>query len=159
MPLMQLKMLVLPAPLGPMTARKSWGCTSRLTPARAVTPPKWRCTPSRLSSAMPSRRPLPDRRAADRRLRRALQPTTVPKGYLGNPSRACALPRGRSDDARVGRNLQAYRGLVNRPYNARRAPTRRQFFKERAHGDDPAAPADRAVPPRQPAGRPDLVQA
>src|SRR5262245_50820192 len=56
-PLMQLKMLVLPAPLGPMIAKKSPAGTSRLTPARAATPPKWSCNPSRASSAIayPSR--------------------------------------------------------------------------------------------------------
>src|SRR5712691_10991995 len=52
MPLMQLKMLVLPAPLGPMIAKKSPAAISRLTPARAATPPKLRCNPSRASSAI-----------------------------------------------------------------------------------------------------------
>src|SRR5215831_10870093 len=45
---MQLKMLVLPAPLGPMTAKNWPRSTARLTPARAATPPKLRC---RFSSA------------------------------------------------------------------------------------------------------------
>src|SRR5207249_2402694 len=49
---MQLKMLVLPAPLGPMMARNSWDATSRLTPDRAATPPKLRCRSSRASSAI-----------------------------------------------------------------------------------------------------------
>src|SRR5262245_23074821 len=53
MPLMQLKMLVLPAPFGPMIARNSPSLTVRLTPANAATPPKWRCIPSRLSDAIP----------------------------------------------------------------------------------------------------------
>src|SRR5881628_4111104 len=53
MPLMQLKMLVLPAPLGPMMAKKSSALTSRVTPARAATPPKFRCNVSRVSSAIP----------------------------------------------------------------------------------------------------------
>src|SRR5215216_5300764 len=54
MPLMQLKMLVLPAPLGPMMAKKSVALTSRLTPARAITPPKRRCISSRVSNAIPA---------------------------------------------------------------------------------------------------------
>src|SRR5438445_484509 len=41
MPLMQLKMLVLPAPLGPMMAKKSPALISRLTQARAATPPRY----------------------------------------------------------------------------------------------------------------------
>src|SRR2546428_8553201 len=49
---MQLKMLVLPAPFGPMIAKRSPAPTSTLTPARAATPPKLRCNPSRASSAM-----------------------------------------------------------------------------------------------------------
>src|SRR6266581_8389796 len=49
---MQLKMLVLPAPFGPMIAKRSPAATSTLTPARATTPPKLRCNPSRASSAM-----------------------------------------------------------------------------------------------------------
>src|SRR5437667_10319125 len=49
---MQLKMLVLPAPFGPMIAKRSPAATSTLTPARAATPPKLRCNPSRASSAM-----------------------------------------------------------------------------------------------------------
>ena len=52
MPLMQLKMLVLPAPLGPMMAKKSPALTSRLTPARAATPPKLSCRASRASSVI-----------------------------------------------------------------------------------------------------------
>src|SRR5919198_3788738 len=51
MPLRQLKMLVLPAPLGPMTAKKAPASTARLTPARAATPPKLRCRSSRASNA------------------------------------------------------------------------------------------------------------
>src|SRR4029434_9220200 len=58
MPLMQLKMLVLPAPLGPMMAKKSVALTSRLTPARAITPPKCRCISSRVSNAIPAPSPL-----------------------------------------------------------------------------------------------------
>src|SRR6267142_3449515 len=54
MPLMQLKMLVLPAPLGPMMAKKSPALISRLTPARAATPPKLRCRFSRARSAIRS---------------------------------------------------------------------------------------------------------
>src|SRR5262245_35358785 len=56
MPLMQLKMLVLPAPLGPMTAKNSPALTSRLTPARAATPPKLRWRSSRVRSARPDAR-------------------------------------------------------------------------------------------------------
>src|SRR2546426_9244975 len=52
MPLMQLRMLVLPAPFGPMIAKKSPVSTARLTPASAVTPPKFRCTSSRVSTAI-----------------------------------------------------------------------------------------------------------
>src|SRR5262245_11965146 len=52
MPLMQLKMLVLPAPLGPMIAKKSPGSTERLTPDSAATPPKCRCNSSRLRRAI-----------------------------------------------------------------------------------------------------------
>src|SRR5713226_8705696 len=52
MPLMQLKMLVLPAPLGPMMAKKSLALTSRLTPASAATPPKLRCNPSKVSNVI-----------------------------------------------------------------------------------------------------------
>src|SRR5262249_37279520 len=52
MPLMQLKMLVLPAPLGPMMAWNSPAVTSRLTPASAATPPKFRCSPCRLSKVI-----------------------------------------------------------------------------------------------------------
>src|SRR2546422_10022593 len=59
MPLMQLKMLVLPAPLGPMMAKKSSALTSRVTPARAATPPKFRCNCSRVSSAIPTEPPGP----------------------------------------------------------------------------------------------------
>src|SRR5215470_15380690 len=54
---MQLKMLVLPAPLGPMTAKNSPRWTSRLTPARAATPPKLRCKFSRARSPMRSYTP------------------------------------------------------------------------------------------------------
>src|SRR5947207_11785172 len=50
MPLMQLKMLVLPAPLGPMTAKNWPASTARLTPPRAATPPKLRCRSSRASN-------------------------------------------------------------------------------------------------------------
>src|SRR5437667_12235855 len=49
---MQLKMLVLPAPFGPMIAKRSPAATTTLTPPRAATPPKLRCNPSRASSAM-----------------------------------------------------------------------------------------------------------
>jgi len=38
---MQLRMLVFPAPLGPMTASISPSFTSKLTPERADTPPKF----------------------------------------------------------------------------------------------------------------------
>src|SRR4029450_13489252 len=51
---MQLKMLVLPAPLGPMMAKNSPRSTSRLTPARAATPPKLRCRLSRARSPIRS---------------------------------------------------------------------------------------------------------
>src|SRR3989442_2974709 len=49
---MQLKMLVLPAPFGPMIAKRSPAATSTLTPARADTTPKLSCNPSRPSSGM-----------------------------------------------------------------------------------------------------------
>jgi hypothetical protein len=39
---MQLRMLVFPAPLGPMTATISPSLTSKLTPERAETPPKFK---------------------------------------------------------------------------------------------------------------------
>src|SRR5512144_3161341 len=116
MPLMQLKMLVLPAPLGPMMARKSWGWTSRLTPERAATPPNWRYTPSRLSRATWIGPARPGGRADGRAPRRSPRPTTVPKGCPGIPCRA-STPRGpdSSDDARVARNLPAPGEVVNSP--------------------------------------------
>src|SRR5258706_1759319 len=113
---MQLKMLVLPAPLGPMIARKSWGWTSRLTGARVTTRPNWRYTVSRLSSAMASRRHARDGRVPGKPPRRSLRPTFAPKGCPEIPSRAW-LPRGpdSSEDARVGRKLQGPGGVVNTP--------------------------------------------
>src|SRR6516165_2430075 len=50
-PLMILNSVVLPAPLGPMMARRSPGSTDRLTSRSAFTPAKFLLTRSRLSSA------------------------------------------------------------------------------------------------------------
>src|SRR5499426_3015232 len=45
-PVRQLKKVLLPAPLGPMTARISPRATSKLTPLSAVSPPKRTVSPS-----------------------------------------------------------------------------------------------------------------
>ena len=50
---MQLKSVVLPAPLGPIRPQIAPGATSKLTSSRAVTPPKRIETPSTASSADP----------------------------------------------------------------------------------------------------------
>src|SRR3954465_11799545 len=58
MPLMQLKVVVLPAPFGPISPQICRSSTSKETPATAVTPPK-RTTTSRTSSnAIPSATPV-----------------------------------------------------------------------------------------------------
>ena len=49
-PLIRLKSVVFPAPLGPMMARRSPGRTSRLTPSTARRPPKARDTPDSVSA-------------------------------------------------------------------------------------------------------------
>src|SRR6186997_261300 len=53
-PATRLKSVVLPAPLGPISARRSPGATVRLTPSTARRPPKCLATPSsrRTSSAI-----------------------------------------------------------------------------------------------------------
>src|SRR4029453_13051838 len=50
---MQLSTLVLPAPLGPISANNSAGPTSSEMPSRTVSPPKARCKASMASSAIP----------------------------------------------------------------------------------------------------------
>src|SRR2546430_459560 len=54
MPPMQLSTLVLPAPLGPISANSSAGSTASDTPSSTVRPPKRRLKPSMSSSAIPS---------------------------------------------------------------------------------------------------------
>src|SRR5436190_14736013 len=54
MPLMQLSTLVLPAPLGPISASSSAGSTARETRSSTVRPPKLRHSSSISSSAIPS---------------------------------------------------------------------------------------------------------
>src|SRR5207247_10357239 len=49
---MRLNRVVFPAPLGPISARRSPGCTSRPTPSTARRPPKCLATPSSLSASM-----------------------------------------------------------------------------------------------------------
>src|ERR1044071_4066912 len=49
---MRLNSVVFPAPLGPINARRSPGCTSRPTPSTARRPPKCLVTPSNLSASM-----------------------------------------------------------------------------------------------------------
>src|SRR5262245_17139296 len=53
MRLMQLKALVLPAPLGPMSANSSDGSTANDRPSRTASPPKRRHRFSTSSSAIP----------------------------------------------------------------------------------------------------------
>src|SRR5215469_790222 len=53
MPLMQLSALVLPAPLGPMSANSSAASTANVTPSSTVSPLKRRVRPSTASSAIP----------------------------------------------------------------------------------------------------------
>src|SRR5262245_56278119 len=53
MRLMQLKALVLPAPLGPMSANSSAASTANDRPSSTVSPPKRRLRPSTSSSAIP----------------------------------------------------------------------------------------------------------
>src|SRR4029077_20364891 len=50
---MQLSTLVLPAPLGPISANSSAGPTPSEMPSRTVSPPKARCKASMASSAIP----------------------------------------------------------------------------------------------------------
>src|SRR5262245_1308307 len=54
MPPIQLSTLVLPAPLGPMSANSSAASTAKETPSRTVRPPKRKPRPSTWSSAIPS---------------------------------------------------------------------------------------------------------
>src|SRR4029453_294485 len=51
---MQLSTLVLPAPLGPISANSSAGSTANDTPSSTARPPKRRLKPSMASSAIPS---------------------------------------------------------------------------------------------------------
>src|SRR3954468_24849261 len=53
MPLTQLSTLVLPAPLGPMSANSSLAFTASDTPSRTVSPPKRSVRRSSVSSAIP----------------------------------------------------------------------------------------------------------
>src|SRR5579863_3311794 len=57
MPLMQLKTLVLPAPLGPISAMRSPGSTAKDTLSSTVRPPKRRLKCSTVRSAIPPPRP------------------------------------------------------------------------------------------------------
>src|SRR5262245_4950623 len=54
MPPMQLRTLVLPAPLGPMSAKSSAGSTANETASSTTRPPKQSPRPSTSSSAIPS---------------------------------------------------------------------------------------------------------
>src|SRR5579864_9383749 len=63
-PLMILNKVVLPAPLGPMMARRSPGSTERLTSRNAWTPAKFLHTRSRLSSGMSHSLPDADNSSA-----------------------------------------------------------------------------------------------
>src|SRR5215467_9492092 len=54
MPLMQLRTLVLPAPLGPISANSSPASTASETPSSTVRPPKRSVSASISSSAIPS---------------------------------------------------------------------------------------------------------
>src|SRR5262245_55346502 len=112
MPLMQLKMLVLPAPLGPMMAKKSPAATSRLTPARATTPPKLRCRPSRASSAIPAKRSPGLAEAPRRRQHRSQGAPEVSKCCARTRPRACALRR-RDDHVTSGADANVPRGELS----------------------------------------------
>src|SRR5574341_61927 len=77
---MQLRRLVLPAPLGPMIARISPGYTSKLTSTSAAVPPKLRLT-SRACSKASIASPFGDRRIRpdlDGRLRHGFGPDYRP---------------------------------------------------------------------------------
>src|SRR6266851_4078316 len=102
MPLMQLKMLVLPAPLGPMMAKKSPALTASLTPAKAATPPKLRCNPSKVSNAIPTGPPGPAMAPtrAGAALRRAFGHASMPDATLNAASLSIGDQR-RRDRARV----------------------------------------------------------
>src|SRR6266849_383215 len=113
MPLMQLKMLVLPAPLGPMMAKKSWAGTSRLTPDSAATPAKLRCSPSRASRAIRPSGPRAPRPGEGKRQRGSGRPARTWEGYPGIRTRAW-VPRRPDGHFTSARNLRETPGPVNR---------------------------------------------
>ena len=82
--------------------------TSKLTPARAATPPNWRCTPSRLSRAIWLGPPRRDDGTEGRVPRRSLRPTTVPKGCPGIPCRASTAPSRAGQFGRRENGAQRY---------------------------------------------------
>src|ERR1700735_1247896 len=88
-PVMQLKSVVLPAPLEPSTARRSPGRTVSVTSVNAASAPNSRVTPRSSRAA-----PVP---TADRR--RATLSMAVASARLSGPATAAAPALPKSDDA------------------------------------------------------------